>query len=168
MADEFNIGRFTVSQPNEANQTEKGENFFGTVVKRSVSDSSSINLLIITGSIQPATLTTVSIGGASTGFIFEGTLVSANGTQLDVWNSNRESAATELLTWFDGPTITNDGQQLAEALLQAGEKEKGITSTDQNNRVILKANTNYLIRVTNNSGGTIDISVVIDFNEPSS
>lgn len=175
MADNFNIldtaaavNPFQVVQPNEAQKTEDGENFFSTIVKKAVPAATSVELLLITGATLPAVSVSASSDQKTEGFFFEGTLVSANGTAISIFDSNRALANTPLLTWFDGPTITNDGQQLGNGLLPLLVGQGGVSATGNGNRIILKASTNYLIRISNISGGVTDIGVVLDFNEPPS
>lgn len=173
MADDFNIldeqpavEPFQIAQSVDGQKTEDGENFVATDVVTGIADTATQEWLIVVGSEPIAVKSSASVEGKSTFDFYEGTLVSANGTAINLFDSNRITGNTPLAAVYDSPTITNDGTILAEALLQAGEKQRAVTSTEQGDRIILKATTNYLLRLTNKSGGAIDASIVVDFNEP--
>ena len=147
-------------------KTEDGENFVATDVANAIADAASQEWLVVVGSEPIGVKATFAVEGKTTLDFFEGTLVSANGAPTLLIDANRTTGNTPLTTVHTGPTITNDGALVAVGLLQAGEKQKGITSTETGDRIILKASTNYLLRLTNKSGGTIDMSLQVDFNEP--
>lgn len=94
-------------------------------------------------------------------YFFEGTTVSANGTQLTAGNINRNSSNTPDMDVYHTPTITGDGTQVAHHWSPptgAGIGNTiGVTDITNGEEWLLKPSTNYLIRITNNSGGSIDI-----------
>lgn len=173
MADDFNVlDQQAAVEPDQLvkqfdqEKTEDGENFVATDIANAIADTASQEWLVVVGSEPIAVKATYAVEGKTTIDIFEGTLVSSNGAPTLIMDANRTTGNTPLTTVHTGPTITNDGTKIAIGLLQAGEKEKGITSTETGDRIILKASTNYLMRLTNKSGGTIDMSLQVDFNEP--
>jgi len=83
---------------------------------------------------------------------YEGTTVSALGTELLSYNANRNSAAIASMLVYSGPTVTTPGT-LLEPVLAAGTRRTGATGGDGSNEWILKESTNYMIRITNNTGG---------------
>lgn len=173
MADDFNVlDQQPAVEPNQLVQqidgqkTEDGENFVATDVVTGIADAATQEWLIVVGSEPIAVKSAASVEGKSTFDFYEGTLVSANGAAINLFDSNRVTGNTPLAAVYDSPTITNDGTILAEALLQSGEKQRAVTSTESGDRLILKATTNYLIRLTNKSGGAIDVDLNVDFNEP--
>ena len=93
--------------------------------------------------------------------IYEGATVSANGTALSVHCTNRLALNTALTTLYDGPTVTDDGtlihsQWVPPTSSGIGQSADG-AQAEAGEEWILAPNTNYLIRVTNNSGDTISI-----------
>jgi hypothetical protein len=92
--------------------------------------------------------------------LFEGTTVSADGAPVVVQNTNRNSANTPDVTLFDGPTITLAGTAIHSHWIPPTGAGIGMTSDGVSNAVageewVLAPSTNYLIRITNNSGATI-------------
>lgn len=83
---------------------------------------------------------------------YEGTTVSANGAAVSANNNNRNSANTNSMEIYQGPTVTDAGA-LLEPVLATGNKQSGAIGSDSTNEWILKAGTNYLIRITNNTPG---------------
>ena len=102
-----------------------------------------------------------SLTGATPGTDVEGdlvlyrdTTVSADGTAEEVNSSNDANVKTSGVTIFTGPTITDIGNQWTQGVITAARRSGG--SGDQLvPEFVLTANTNYLLRLTNNSGGTI-------------
>ena len=86
---------------------------------------------------------------------YEAPTVSANGTPVSAYNNNRNSIVGSQLLVFSAPTILTVGT-LLEPILIPGTKQSGSLGSDASNEWILKQDTLYLIRITNNtaSGGT--------------
>jgi hypothetical protein len=82
--------------------------------------------------------------------IYEGTVTSDNGTAVDCFNRDRNSTNTPGTLVFHTPTITNDGTELANT--QVGTRTLGGESRTIE-EIILKVNTKYLIRATNQTSG---------------
>lgn len=92
--------------------------------------------------------------------IYEGTTVSADGSAVSTFNRNRNSTRTPTCTAFTGPTITGDGTLIHDRYVPSaggsGVNTVGIIGDGAGEEWLLKPSTNYLIRLTNNSGGAID------------
>ena len=94
---------------------------------------------------------------------FEGTTTSADGTAVTTFNRNRNSSITPAISVFHTPTITADGTQIHDRLVPptgngVGNRE-GVVSPNLGEEWILKPSTKYLVRVTNNSGGAIKLTM---------
>lgn len=101
--------------------------------------------------------------GAGTIFLYEDTAVSGDGTTVDIRNRNRVSSRTASSTLFVGPTVTNVGTELDRVFLPdvggggffAGPA--GIFGSQPGEEWVFKPNSNYMFRLTNNSGAAITI-----------
>lgn len=79
--------------------------------------------------------------------LYEGSVLSNNGTALTPYNRNRTSSNTALTVIEHTPTITSLGTLLAQRHWGSG---RGVGGGDRGtDEWILQANTRYLIRVTN-------------------
>jgi hypothetical protein len=155
----------TISQDYIRALTVEG-NLFDVSAYASVNDNSDINVLCVTPA-APVTITSLqlTVTGDSSPLVlnlYEGTVVSNNGTTLAARNHNRQSAATMSAALYASPTITSNGTKLETRYYGAGT---GFSSaqleTDLSNRWVLKQNTNYLVKITNNSGNNnVNIGLV--------
>jgi len=94
---------------------------------------------------------------------FEGTTTSADGTAVAVFNRNRNSSNTPAISVSHTPTITADGTQIHDRLVHPTDfgvgTSEGIVSPNLGEEWILKPSTKYLVRVTNNSGGAVKLTM---------
>ena len=109
-------------------------------------------------------------GGDLNIYLYEGTTVSADGTAVTVHNTNRNSSNTADTPVYHTPTVTGVGteihhQWLPPSATGAGQTHDGVTDAQQGEEWILAPSTNYMLRVENNSGNTIDIWVEVLFYE---
>jgi hypothetical protein len=95
--------------------------------------------------------------------LYENTVVSANGTQVTPFNNNRTSSTTASTLLYQNPTITSNGTLLLADLV-AGGKSVGSQDTGEF-RIIFNPSSNYLLLVTNNSGVTADVVILMKFSE---
>jgi len=91
---------------------------------------------------------------------YEGTTVSSSGTPLTAVNVNRASANTPSLSLSAEPTVTDTGTAIftlwaPPTSTGTGQSANGVEGVGQGSEWILNAGTNYLVRLTNNSGSTI-------------
>jgi hypothetical protein len=91
--------------------------------------------------------------------IFEGCIVSANGTQNTLFNLNRQSSDAPTCVLWESPTVTDSGIRLV-SMLVTGDKSVG-GSAHRGCGQILKAGEKYLFRIKNTSGGNARISIDI-------
>jgi hypothetical protein len=80
---------------------------------------------------------------------YEATTTSANGTAMTVFDRNRVTANTAGTTFFHTPTVTSVGTLLGSGIFGSGNKQGG--GLRDSNEFILKPNSKYLVRVTNNT-----------------
>jgi hypothetical protein len=103
--------------------------------------------------------------------MYEGTTTSADGTVVGSFNVNRNSTNTASTVTSHTPTITGDGTQIHTQWLAptatgvGGSVPAGIVGETNGEEWVLKPNTKYLIRVTNNSGATINFRYEMLFYE---
>lgn len=81
--------------------------------------------------------------------IYEGTTTSADGTAVTAVNRDRNSSNTAGLVVTHTPTITGVGTQIASYKMGSSQKTGGTVRA--NAELILKQNTKYLIRITNDT-----------------
>lgn len=93
--------------------------------------------------------------------VYEGATTSADGAAITVLNVNRNSANTPNAVFTSGPTVTDVGtlihtQWTPPTATGVGQSPSGIVGETNGEEWILAPSTKYLIRITNNSGATID------------
>jgi hypothetical protein len=106
------------------------------------------------------------IGKANTGtldvdvILYKGTTVSAYGTTESIVSTNSANVKTTGVLIYQGPTITGVGTFQSQTMM-VGEKKSASSREQSVPEWILAPNgaseRNYLIRLTNNSGGTVDV-----------
>ena len=101
---------------------------------------------------------------------YEGPTITDNGTALTVRNVNRNSDNTPDLDLYASPTTTDDGTMEFQLWVPptstgTGQSSNGIEGVGQGSEWILKPSTPWLVRLTNNSGATIDWSYEFSWYE---
>jgi hypothetical protein len=97
-------------------------------------------------------------GGPAEARLFEAPTTTANGTAATAYNRNRASTTTSNTSIFTGPTVTADGVELdLFALLQTGPGNSATSNESMPHEWILKAGTDYTLKFTNTSAGSIDV-----------
>lgn len=94
---------------------------------------------------------------------YEGPTVTDNGSELTYHNINRASTNTPNLNLYAEPTVSADGTQMFTLWVPptssgTGQSANGVAAEGQGHEWVLNASTPYLVRLTNNSGSTIDWS----------
>lgn len=136
-----------------------------------VADNASYDMLLITGNEAEAHLVfSAAAGGICELIFYKDTTVSDNGAQIDVQNMRQSLHGIKLNTTraFTTPTITLVGTMMHIRLLPGGTGPGQSTSGStirENTEWVLEPNTNYLIRVTNRSGGAQPISILTQWYE---
>lgn len=148
----------------------EGKYFSGGLYNATLADAGTATILIQTSSTEVTHIKFASSGsGNSTIQFFEGTTVSNAGTAVTMSNHNRNSTKSFSGTVTHTPTITDNGTQLnGTAFLAAGTKGDGSGDfSGFSNEFNLIKSTNYLLLVTNVSGGVSKVSVGIGCYQPS-
>ena len=100
---------------------------------------------------------------------YEDTTVSADGTPIVIFNTNRISTNTPEMDIFGGATIVTDGNQMhtlwAHPTGTGVGNAIGLSEVSNGEEWILKPATNYMVRLTNNSGASITFSYEFLFYE---
>jgi len=94
--------------------------------------------------------------------IFEGATVNVAGTALTPRNSNRNSLNASVLTARIGDTFTATGTDIYTQFVGSGKTGGKLT---RQNEIILKQNTTYIFRVTNETSVVNDISYCAEWYE---
>lgn len=92
--------------------------------------------------------------------LYEGITVSADGTQKTIASNNDAVVKSTGMLMFSGPTVTDLGNFKARGAMFGEKKSTGTQDMAVPEWVLAPNGTNardYLLRVTNNSGGTIDL-----------
>jgi len=92
---------------------------------------------------------------------FEDTEVSANGTAIDVYCRNRNYSSGDEIDIYHTPTVTTTGTRLVIAKSGSGRSVGG--TLGRSDEFILKDNTNYLLRISNNVTTNEWVSVSLDY-----
>lgn len=95
-------------------------------------------------------------------YVYEAPTTSANGSAASVINRNRQSVTANTALLYEGPTVSATGTEIDYLLLAVAGKEGGGSQESFAEELVLNNATEYLIRVTNNSGSTA--TVAINFN----
>ena len=103
---------------------------------------------------------------------YEGPNITDNGTALTARNVNRNSTNTPDLALYATPTTTDDGVMEFQLWVPPtatgnGQSANGISGVGQGSEWVLKPETPWLVRLTNNSGATIDWSYEFSWYEVS-
>ena len=155
----------TISEPHRL--THDGKVFHASGTFTGILDTTSVYMLLRT----PASCfphmhrmrLTVGAGDVY-GKLFEAGTVIADGTPVTPVNTNRNSSNTPDLLLFAGPTVTGDGTELHDKWLPptaagVGQTHAGLSDAEAGEEWILKPSTDYLLKVTNDSGATITAQI---------
>jgi len=130
-----------------------------------VADNGNVTLLIRVGPRKPHITFSVAAGGDCEIEFREAVSLTANGTALTLYNMDRGSSNSPTASTFQGPTYTG-GTLLANYLNPGGTKNQSVGGTARNNTEwILAANTNYIVRGINRSGGGTPVSIMLQWYE---
>jgi hypothetical protein len=151
-------------------QLEAGDLFQVSEKFPNLSDGGNADLLIKVSSNVNVVCAFKVVGQArSELFLYEGTTVSTDGTELTPRSRNRQKAsdASAAASFHSGPTVTDVGTELmasrgpggAFGLFATGGESADIAQW------VLKRDENYLFRLTNDSNGAADYSISIGFFE---
>jgi hypothetical protein len=98
---------------------------------------------------------------------FEAVESSADGAAVARINRNRVSANTAATLVFSGPTVTGDGTLLSDGFVPGGSTGNAPGGSSSSfEELVLAADTDYLLRLTNLTAGEIIASMALDWYEP--
>ena len=130
-----------------------------------VEDAASVYLHIKVGAKSAHGVGSMSSDGKSQVFLYESPTTTDDGTGLSEFCMNRETVVAPTVTLFRDPTVSADGTELECGVTgQAGKFTAG-GGTISGAYWLLKPNTNYLIKVTNDSGGVAGIAIHYEWHE---
>lgn len=159
--DTFTGAQGVISEPHLLGH--QGKMFHASIKVTGILDAGIENILfkVPAGVFPHLHKTRTNVGAGDVDIVsYEGTTVSADGAAVTVDNTNRNSSNTPDMTIFTGPTITGDGTEihrlwLPPAGVGIGRSAIGLSGAEAGEEWVLKPATNYLHRLTNNSGSTI-------------
>lgn len=97
--------------------------------------------------------------------LFEGGTVSTSGFELTLWNSNRNSTSAPSTKVFGSATVATTGTRIFEKFLPGGEKKNVVGQNTPLPEMVLKEDTIYFVRITNESGGSEGVSYLFTFHD---
>jgi hypothetical protein len=103
-------------------------------------------------------------------YVYEETVVSANGTEENTFNRNRNSSNNSASQLYRGPTISTLGTLISTAFIPAVSSgffagAAAVFGDDPGEEWVLKPGSNYLFRFTNTSGGAVTINLTLSWYE---
>jgi hypothetical protein len=110
-------------------------------------------------------LVSFSFEAEASAIIYEDTTTSAVGTPVAVLNRNRNSLNTNGVLVYSAPTVTSPGNKLSAYKTGAGKLAGGEARATQ--EIVLKQNSKYLIRVTNDTTSNNWFDYLADWYEHS-
>lgn len=154
----------TVSIPIEHNMTHRGKRFFheNTVT---ISGAGNVYQYVI---VTPATTTYAHLHPDINGTveytvdITEGIATVSDGTAITAYNKNRNSATTATTTLFHTPDTPSGGTVISSARTGSGKSYGGAIGEEE---IVMKANTKYMITITQIPAGDGYYSVHLDWYE---
>lgn len=143
----------------------EGFSYHATGRVASLANGASLEMLIVTGALCFPHINSALFSLADSPAdieTYKDTTVSANGTEVPSWNRNLNSSNVAGCKLYSGPTITADGEQIHDRFIPdtggTGINDVGTISPNFGEEWILTPSSNFMIRLTNNSGGAIQLS----------
>lgn len=94
--------------------------------------------------------------------IYEGATLTANGTAISIFNRNRNATTfNDFLGFYLTPTVTDNGTLIYEKRLGSDRKIGG--TAGRASEYVLKDNTTYLVRITNQTSNENYYNIEIDY-----
>lgn len=133
-----------------------------------VANNGTVNVLLRTGDTADHVIFEVSVGGQSAVQLWEAPEVGAVGTEIPSYNMNRTITRTAESLLYHTPTITATSEiTMVNRIIPAGATAQTRVGGQSSKGVewVLAPNTDYLLRITNTSGGNIPVSVMFEWYE---
>lgn len=129
-----------------------------------LADAASIEMLFLTGPHPVQVFIGAQADGVSIATLFENTIVSFMGTPLTVVDFNRNSPRISESVAFHTPTVTGDGTSIVSEDILAGDRKDTFGASVSNRfPIILAPNLQYMVRLTNASGGDARVQISLDW-----
>lgn len=143
-----------------------GDFYSASFVDSAVLDTANSDIRILTGSSAIVIYASIFGEGDADFSIFEAPTISV-GNALTIYNLNRTSSNTSGVTITEGPTVSATGSvEILDVFIPSTIRKDGVPfATNTEFPRIFKPATEYLLRYTNVSGGTANISWVVQFGE---
>lgn len=145
-----------------------GGMFHAEFVDDSVADDGTVDVLLRTGDTADHAIFEVAVGGQSSVQMFEAPEVGAAGTEISSLNMNRLVTRTAETLLYHTPTITATGAMtMVNRIIPAGATAQTRVGGQSSKGVewVLAPSTDYLLRITNTSGGAVPVSVMFEWYE---
>lgn len=151
-------------------EVHEGEMWHAERTVSGVADAGAVNLLLhVGGAVDAHAVFEVLASGQVTVSLYESPTVNTLGTEVAIYNMDRNITTTAHSQLYHTPSITTTGS----VALVNGRLLPGGTSPQtrvgggirQNTEWILAPSRNYLFRVTNNSGSAAIINTVVEWYE---
>ncbi len=140
-----------------------GKLFAVSTVNKGIMNGTSIDILLRTG-VNPAHASLrMTADGTADLKVFEAPTTSADGTPLLLVARNRVTSVAIGVLVFAGPTVSTTGLLLLDEIVPpSGIREVQGLLADE---IVMRPSTDYLLRLSNTSGGNINVGFVIDLFE---
>ncbi|MHA1210823.1 MAG: hypothetical protein ACTSSH_00030 [Candidatus Heimdallarchaeota archaeon] len=143
----------------------ESKEFYANYCWADIADTNSVYFLIKAGDKTPHGNIGIMTSGKANLFLYETPTITGDGTAVTPYCLNRETDASPDATFFRDPTIGADGTELECALLGAAGKFSAVGGELSGAYWWFDHNKNYIVKVTNTSGGAIDIAIGYGFHE---
>lgn len=130
-----------------------------------LANDASQDFLVKIGAIDAHMRVKLSEGGNCELLIYEGPTTTANGVAVNIRSKNRVILGTPLTADYRDPTVGAVGTELLHWFTMGGGKKGGTGGDWGDTHWVFEANTNYLIRVTNRSGGAVQFAIGFGWSE---
>lgn len=141
-------------------------NFFSAgYLDLAVATTADIEVMFETGAAEIHTFLKLIAGGDALFEVFEGVTTSAAGTALTATGHYRPSPGTTSVTWTHSPTVTDYGTTLWQEYIPGGSQGQtpGAAQTVGAEQVVFKANTKYILKLTNNATGAEPLQITMAY-----
>lgn len=145
--------------------THQGKMFVMSEAVASLANSAVRAYDFTTGANSAHWIAVFAVGGDCSLEIFEAPTNVTGGTLVASYNKNRYSSKTATAVIKHTPTITTPGTTLLLDLILPGGDKKGSGIVEGFDEFIFKSNTQYLVRLTNISGGAIGVGTTFTWYE---
>ncbi len=145
-----------------------GGMFHAEFTNSSVANNGTVNVLMSTGDTGGHAIFEVAVGGQSSVQFWEAPTAATGSTVVPAFNMNRWLTRTAESLIYAAPTITATGElTLVNRIIPAGATVQTRVGGQSSKGVewVLAPNTDYLLRVTNTSGGAVPVSVMLEWYE---